>query len=457
MQPEPTSIVPLRASAGHFNPTDVGNAARLVARHGRDLRYCHPWNQWFVFDGRLWQLDERGEAEARMKETLRSLLADAHEIDDDKARPRLVKHVLESERAGRIRGSLDLARSEPGVPVLPDDFDTDDWLLNVENGTVDLKTGELRPHDRADLITKLAPVTYDAEAVAHLWAAVLEKVLPDADDRELFRRIVGYCLTGVTYEQIVLIFYGLGANGKTTVMETVRCLMGDYAQQTPAETFTEHRDSIPNDVARLRGVRLALAAELGEGRRLNEALIKRMTGGEKIVARFMRAEWFEFAPKFTPILVTNHCPEIRGTDEAIWRRIRLVPFSVTIPLQERDPTLPAKLREELPGILNWAIDGCLAWQREGLPETANVSAATRQYRADSDLIGRFIEDVCDTADTYRCTSAELHQAYATWATATGEKPVSQNTLGRRLKERGYDSHRTGTARWWLGITPRSDA
>lgn len=440
--------------ARHY--TDLGNAERLLERHGADLRYCHPWARWLVWDGKRWAADETGVPERRLKETLRALIADAHEIDDDAQRKKLLKHVLESERAPRIRGALELARSERGVPVVPADLDADPWLLNVANGTIDLRDGELRSARREDLLTNLAPVAFNPDATAPRWQKFLERVLPDESSRAFLQRYVGYSLAGVTVEQVLTILHGLGANGKSTFVETLLELLGDYGMQAPAETFLERRESIPNDVARLRGARLVAATEIAEGRRLNETLVKRMTGGDMLTARFMRGEWFEFPATFSVLLATNHKPVVRGTDEAIWRRIRLVPFDVTIPPAEREPELREQLRHEFPGILAWAVEGCLAWQRDGLGESDAVERATATYREDSDLLGAFIEDRCVVLDEIRAKASDLFSAYREWCNETGTQAVSQQLFGRRLSERGFVQTRDGAARWWQGIGIRHD-
>lgn len=434
------------------NLTDVGNAERFVCRHGRDLRYCHPWASWLIWTGSTWKSDDTGDAVLRAKETLRALLAEAAGTADDDKRKQLTRHVFKSEQAGRVRGALELARSEPGIAVLPEQLDAKPMLLAVANGVVDLETGQLRAHSRDDLLTKITPVVFDAEAAAPTWNMFLKRVLPDPELRAFVQRFVGYSLTGLTGEQVLAILYGSGANGKSTLIETLRALLGDYGQQAPAETFLERRDGIPNDVARLRGARFVAATEVAENRRLNEALVKRMTGGDTMVARFMRGEWFEFAMTAKVVLATNHRPEIRGTDEAIWRRIRLVPFTVTIPAEERDHTLADKLRAELPGILNWAISGCLQWQRHGLGSAAAVEDATAAYRHEMDTLGEFLDDCCVIEPTTRAQAGDLYRTFTTWADENGQRErLSQQAFGRRLSERGFDQARTGAARWWLGL------
>ena len=273
----------------------------------------------------------------------------------------------------------------------PDALDTDPWLLNVENGTLDLRTGQLHRHRPDDLITKVAPVHYDPEAVCPTWDMFLKRIM--AGDEALvhyLQKIFGYSLTGVAREQCIFLAYGGGANGKSTAITAVTSVIGAYAQHTPTETLLVKRnDGIPNDVARLHGARLVTAAEAECHRRLAEALVKQLTGGDKIAARFLHGEWFEFTPGFKVVLAVNHKPAIQGTDHAIWRRIRLIPFTVTIPAKEQNKTLSEKLHAGNAGILRWAVDGCLAWQQDGLDPPSAVSEATAAYRDEMDTVGAF--------------------------------------------------------------------
>lgn len=438
-----------------FNRTDVGNGELLVARHGQDLRYVHPWGRWLVWDGYRFANDDSGEAVRRMKETFRWFAANANEVADEKERRALLKFALDSERDARVRAGLAMAQSEPGVPLQPDDLDADPWAFNVLNGTIDLQTGKLRRHSRADLITTVATVTYDPDATCPMWeSALMTWLASDTTVIEYVRRLVGYSLTGSTREQVLAILYGPGENGKSTFQRILLELLGDYAQQAPTSTFLERRgDAIPNDLARLRSARLVMAAETGESRRLNEALVKQMTGGDRISARFMRAEWFEFTPQFTPWLATNHKPEIRGTDHAIWRRIRLIPFTVTIAPEKRDNDLADKLLSELEGILTWAVQGCLDWQRDGLGTSAAVEQATADYRTEQDVVGRFLDDRCIVDPHATVTAAELYGTYGYWCSANGEESLSQQAFGRRLADRGLTARKgTGGKRQWTGVT-----
>jgi putative DNA primase/helicase len=440
----------------HGALTDMANAARLIRYHGAELRYCHTWQRWLRWHAGRWLDDDTGYVGHLAQDTMRQLLHEAADIIDPDLRKKTIREVIAAERANRIQGMLRLAGDYQPHAVTPAMLDRDPWLFNVRNGTINLHTGQLRPHDAADLITKQAPVDYNPDAQAPAWRGFLERVIPDPELRHFLRRAVGYSLTGLTSEQILLILYGSGSNGKSTYTETILKLLGDYGQQSPPETFLEKRDGIPNDVARLRSTRFVLATEISEGRRLNESLVKRMTGGDTMTARFMRSEYFEFQPQFTPWLATNHRPEIRGTDHAIWRRVKLVPFEIHIPDEDQDHGLKTRLLDEFPGILAWAVRGCLDWQMDGLQEPDIVKAATAEYRQDMDVLGGFLDDCCDLSDTYSETAADLYRGYHDWLKKTGSEGLAARTFGLKLGERGFKQRRTGSSRLWLGLRLKTD-
>src|SRR5215212_1901383 len=435
-----------------FNLTDLGNTARLVHHHGRHLRYCWLWRKWLVWDGQRWVKDDTGEVYRLAKDTVASIYQEAAAAPDDEARKALAKHAVRSEAGTRVKEMVDLARSD--VPVMPDELDASPDLLNTESGTIDLRTGELREHRREDLITKLAPVEYGPHATAPTWEAFLERVLPGEELRAFVQRAVGYSATGDTSEQCMFINHGSGANGKSTFQEALSAALGDYAMRTPTEMLLARRsDGVPNDVARLKGARFVSASETEEGRRLAESRIKDLTGQDTITARFMKAEWFDFAPTHKLWLSTNHKPEIRGTDAAIWRRIRLVPWAVTIPPAEQDKKLPIALRHELAGILAWVVRGCLLWRREGLQAPDEVRKATGEYRAEMDVLAGFLVECCELDTGHWEYAKDLYECYKRWCDENGERPEPQRKFGGRLGERGFQRDRGGSrgAGIWRGV------
>lgn len=427
---------PLQVDSEHL--TDLGNARRLVARHGARFRYVE--GRWLHYDGTRWTPDQTGEINRAAKATIEELFVEAQTELDETRKASLRKFALASQSASRIRGAIELAWSEIPMPLASSAFDTDPWLLNVQNGTIDLKSGALRPHTRTDFISKLAPVDYDPDAAAPTWDAFLKRIMPNNEAVRFLRRAVGYSLTGNISEQVFFLLYGIGANGKTTFLSTIEQILGDYATNTPTESLMVRRNdgAIPNDVARLRGARVVTAIEGSAGRKLDEARVKQLTGGDSITARFLHQEYFTFRPVFKLWLGTNHRPEIRGTDLAIWRRVLFVPFAVTIPEPDRDPKMLAKLLAEAPGILAWAVAGCLEWQARRLTVPEVVRDATAEYRANQDTLGGFLEDCAEPDPDARTLFMDIYGRYLAWCEAEGDKhPLSRKALGAALDERGF--------------------
>jgi putative DNA primase/helicase len=433
--------------------TDVGNAKRLVFRIKEDFRFCPDGigNRWLRWDGKRWEPDALGTIMEEAKETTKAMLLDAAERDNKK----LVLHALQSQRVDRLRAMVTLAQSETGIPVRQADLDSHPWLLNVLNGTLDLRTGELRKHERTNLITKLAPVTYDPTATCPQFEDFLLTIY--AKNIEMVRfiqRAAGYSLTGVTTERMLFLLWGTGANGKTTLLNILCALLGDYAMVTPTETLIMKRETgIPNDIARLKGARLVTADESEKGKRLAEARIKQMTGNANAIpARFMRSEFFQFRPEFKIWLGTNHKPDVRGTDDAIWDRIKLIAHTVRIPDEKQvtdfDKVL---LATELPGILRWAVEGCLAWQRDGLRVPKEVRDSTADYRRESDIVGQFIAECCHVGPASYASVTRMFATYGKWCEESRERPLTQREFGTALRERGYETDHTRTGSRWLGI------
>jgi putative DNA primase/helicase len=456
---------------------DAFNAQRLVQIHGHVLRYCPAWKSWLVWTGTHWQRDVDSLVLRLCRETVKALGAHLPGMGETETNA-LIAHIKSSLNTGRLKAAVEQAPSFEGMTVATGSLDQDAWLLNCQNGTLDLHTGKLRSHRQDDLLTKCLPIAYDPSAQCPAWEAFLWRAMggslgPDTEDMgggELenrrkaderakaltgfLQRALGYTLTGHTTEQCLLLLHGMGSNGKSTFLEVLQILLGDYAQSTPSASLLakDRHDGIPNDIARLRGARLVTAVEIGEGKRLDEELVKRLTGQDTLTARFLHGEFFDFKAEFKLFIACNHLPTIRGTDYAIWRRIRLIPFTVTIPDEEQDRDLPAKLRAELPGILHWAVQGCLDWQHKGLGAPVEVTEATADYRASMDVIGRFIEERCILSPKVRVKAGDIYQDYKRWCDEGNEYPMNQKNFGLRLSERGLEPQKgTAGARWWIGI------
>lgn len=442
--------------------SDLGNAERLVLRYGKQLRYVGAWRQWLVWDGRRWARDTTGEVVRFAKATVRGLYEEAAHEDDGKQRAEIVKHALRSQSERAIRAMIELAKSEPAIPVDPQDLDADLWALNTLSGTVDLRTAECRPHRREDLVTKLAPVAYDPGATSELWESFLGRVLPDAELWSFFQRAVGYSLVGEPCEEVLFFAYGPTAAGKSTALESLGATLGDYASKCDFEHFLARRDvGAPRpEIARLAGARFVSSVEVDEGKRLAEGLVKSLTGGDTVTARRLYQEEFEFRPQFTLWLAANHRPRVRDDDGAFWRRILQVPFDVSIPEGERDPTLKVRLRDPATcgaAILAWALEGCLSWQREGLRVPEHVRAATADYRAEMDPLADFLEERCAFGATLRSSAADLWRSYVDWCGRMKVRPINRRRWAESLRERGLEQARShGGERCWVGVGITTD-
>jgi putative DNA primase/helicase len=446
--------------------TDLATASLLQRHHGHDLLHSNNLG-WLVWDGMRFRRDETGEVSRRAQNIGRRLALGAAELyrraaietnEDRQEQMRkraatIDKWAAHAQNEKGIEHALSMA--ETLLPVRANELDAEPWLLNCESGTVDLRTGWLRKHDRADKITKLAPVRFDPGAQAPRFERFISEILPTEDVRAFVQRYLGYALTGSTREQCFVIALGAGANGKSVLSESVRHVLGDYAADTPTDTIMCSKNSrgTESDVARLRGSRFVTAKEIGEGRRLDEARVKQLVGGDTVTARFLFREWFEFVPNFKLWIYANHRPQIRGTDEGIWRRIMLVPFEVVIPPEQRDGCLPDALRAESPGILAWLVRGCIEWQRGGLRPPPAVLAATQQYRAESNDVARFVDECCVRADYAKAGAAELFAAFQRWSREQGsdQQPLTQKSFGERLAALGFEPARSKAARFWQGI------
>jgi putative DNA primase/helicase len=457
--------------------TDRGNGLRLVRACGADLHYIYRWRKWLAWQDGRWVMDDLGMVETMAKKVIAELYgwaetlikrlreqtqaAGALPLDDATQRQRqeqmaqieaVLKWALKSEDARRIHAMLDMAHSEPGIPLMWEQLDADPMLLNVANGTVDLKTGRMRQPRRQDLLTKRLDVAYDPRATCPRWQQFLHEIMNKNQDLiDYLQRAVGYSLTGSVQEQVIFFLYGTGANGKSTFVNTLLALLGDYAMQALPELLLVRRgEQHPTERADLFRKRFVATVEVEAGKRLAEALVKLLTGGERVRARRMREDFWEFDPTHKLWLAANHKPLIKGTDYAIWRRIRLIPFTMTIPDNKKDPNLLDKLKAELPGILRWAVDGCRAWQQHGLQAPSEVIAAGEAYQREMDMLGQFLDECCivkpDNAGI-KTQSSVLHQAYCEYSGDEMTAPM----FASALIERGFTKFVSGGRMYWRGI------
>lgn len=423
---------------GRTKLTDMGNAERFAAQHGQDVRHIHKWNQWLCWTGKHWQVDSAGAVVRLAKQTTRGIFSEAAESDDPKEQKEIAAWASTSQSSVRIDAMLKLSRSELPIPLDRDKFDAKPWLLNFCNGTVDLKTGKLQPHSREDLLTKTTGIEFPTESTeSALWLDFLQTVF-DHDDEIIgfVQRLFGAALVGEQVEHILAILHGNGANGKSVFTSIMKAAMGSYAMTAPPSLLMSKRyDQHPTELADLFGKRLVVVSETRDGQRLDEGLVKGVTGGDAIRARRMREDHWEFMPSHLPVIATNHRPVVRGTDLGIWRRLRLIPFSVTIPPSQQDSQLTDKLRQELPAIARWLVQGCLEWQQDGLQEPEAVLAATDAYREESDTFSLWFEEHCVADVQAECKASKAYEHFTQWCERSKETRISQRLFGERLVQR----------------------
>jgi putative DNA primase/helicase len=450
-----------RIRAVQFPYTDSGNAERLISKHGKDFYYLHDRGKWLHWDGKRWNNDETAEIHRAAKTTARTMHEEAALIEDDERRRVFSKWVTHSESRSALENMVVLAQKESGIAALSSQFDNDPLLLNVINGTLDLRTGALRQHRREDHITKLCPIEFDPTATCLRWLAFLNEVLPDQAEVIAFvQRSLGYSLTGSIDEQCFWLLIGVGKNGKSKFLDAIQFLLGDYAIATTFDTFAKRKKGTgaisPRDgLACLAGSRFVRASESDRQTELSEALIKSLTGGERVRTARMYQQDFDYLPEYKIWLSTNHPPIIRGGDEGIWRRIHRINFDYVVPENKRDLQLGTTLQQEAAGILNWALAGLKEYQARGLAVPNQVKRATRGYRKHQSSVGRFLEDCTAADDGGRIAGRELYGRYKTWAVTNDDGVMTLTAFGTEAKK-WLNSKQGKTGVSYLGIRFRRD-
>lgn len=478
-----------------FPLSDIGNGARLVHRHGRNLRFVPAWQRWYVWDGSRWRSDVSGEAFRRATDTVLAIHEEAAAIQPppnptvadrvaaDARRDRCNKWAEHSASVYQRNAMLTSAGSHATVSVHYDQFDTAPFLFNCVNGTIDLTRSVLRPADPSDRITQLCPVAYDPAAKCPHWHAFLARTFPlnpsdpdsppDTPITSFLQRLFGYALTGSIRDHVLPVFWGLGRNGKSTVVITMMRLFGeDYATKASDDLLmATYHERHPTEVAALYRKRIVFASETREGRRLDEVMVKSLTGGEILSARRMREDLWDFQPTHKIILSTNYQPDIRGTDDGIWSRMLKIPFrvrfwkdsdpirpgDVRLPHHQADPLLIDKLEAELPGILAWCVAGCRDWLAGGLAPPPAVTRATEEYRQEMDTVAEFMDDCLEAtgAVSDQLTVSSVYARYESWARSCGEEPRSKKWLSANLARRGLGQTRDMRDRYWTGVKIRN--
>lgn len=442
-----------------YEDSDFGQAEAIIDLYKNRLRFVVGLN-WLLWNGMRWIIDDReavmqyGIVAARIRLKAAHF---AHEQAEGKEAIAYAQTRIKIAAARRnvepIRKALKASQSMPYFVTDADELDRDKYRLGVRNGTIDLKTGELIPPHPDHLITKRTDVYFYPDAPAPRWERFLREVFQgDEALIEYIQRCIGYSLTGDTREQCFLVLHGIGANGKSVFTDVLRALVGEYGSAVEFKTLMAGEGSkVGDDLAPLRGVRFIVASESEQGKRLNEALVKQITGGDPIRCRFLHGKFFVYTPQFKIWLVTNHKPIIVGTDRGIWRRVRMIPFNARFENERADKTLPQQLQAELPGILAWAVRGCMAWQDKGLTMPDAVKKATEDYQTEMDTLGLFISEMTVDGEAYKCTVKGLYAAYKQHMAENGLYTMSQPAFGRAMVERGKEKVKSNGEWWWKGI------
>jgi putative DNA primase/helicase len=435
--------------------TDMGNAKRFVAMHEKNVRYVAGWGKYFVYDGLRWIPDSKERVRELGKETARSIYVEAAECSDDQQRQAIAKHARASESEARLSAMLAVARSEPAIALEPSQFDADPSRLNVLNGTLDLRTFDLRPHDRADLITKLAPVRYEPGLTHDVWERFIVTAVPNRETRRWLQKVAGASLPGEANDDLIVLIYGPGGTGKTSFKEAVVAALGDYAQVADFEAFAARRNNVGGprpEIARLAGVRLVAVSEVELGQRFATGLIKQLAGGDRIATRKLYSDTFEFQPQATVWIMANLRPMADDRDTGLWRRIREVPFTHVI--ERPDPRIRKALRLPKVGaaVLAWMVEGLQMYREEGLADVPDeVEQATADYKRSQDPLADWLDECC-VLDPYAFALAkDLIASYTNYCGENNATAVKGKAFAARLRDRGLEPTKDSGARAWSGI------
>ena len=437
----------------YYDRTDTGNAHRLYDKFGNVLKYSYNRKKWYIWTGKKWAIDENGEVKKLADEICHDLKTEAFQMADEKEQETALKWANRTANSKGKESLIKECQHLYDIPASPDDFDAYIDFINVQNGIINLKNGELMPHDSRLMMSKITSCEYDMEKKKpERWLKFLDDVTGgDKDLQQYIQKCVGYSISGSNREQCAYFLYGMGNNGKSTFLDTLADMLGDYAANTQPDTLMMQGKvgslggGANTEIARLKSARFVTCEEPTEGVRLNEGLLKQLTGGSKVTARFLYSEEFEYTPEFKIWVATNHKPTIRGTDLGIWRRIKLIPFEVNIPKDKVDKNLKYKLRQEFPQILAWAVEGCMMWQKDnGLGEPKKVIEATKDYKQEMDLISAFIEQCIeiDYDSTEKVMASELFSIYKAWAKENNEWEMTSKRFGMEITKKTPEKIKT---------------
>lgn len=452
-------LPPPKQTSYHFHHrTDLGNALRFAEQHKDAVRYCHALKSWFIWDGNRWRRDESQEILRLTQKTVQSIYSEAPLCDSEDDRKAIVKHAMRTESHNSLMAMLKLAQHQKGIPIQAETLDPPVDRLVVSNGVLDLNSLSLLEPDPSFFLTKGLSIPYDPTATCPVWERFISEIMGgDAELIQFLQKSLGYTLLPSSLEQCLFFLYGLGRNGKSTFVNAIFDIFGQCATKIPVNALMSSKyDSAQTEIARLPGIRLVVASESDTGHRFSENVLKDMTGGDVLTGRELYGKTFTFVPQFTLWLYGNHKPAIRGTDEGIWRRIKMIPFMQQFTGDRCDPGLASKLRAEYPGILSWIARGLTMYRKDGLKVPETVSAATNDYRGEMDALGMFLEDCCVVGDAYKCTVADMYRTYKSWAEHNGEYLLSHRRFGIELASRDFRRLKgTGGVRMWggVGLTP----